>query len=483
MDAPTNAGPGPASDTRPDDRDRSDTGSGDAERSDTGSGDADRSDTGSEDPDRSAEPGAGKRRRASRTTVLVGAGALVVLAVLILTVQPWSGAQATPTRPAPHGGTSHPHPGAPSPHAAAPGQSSLAYTTTSTPQPPPTATPQSPGQLVPSGENRSDAFLYRTNGRYYLYTSSTTSIPFLNVPVASTTDFATWTPPKDAMVHLPAWAAEPFTWGPDVQKFGSHYVLYFTGFLKALDEQCIGAAFSASPAGPFTAQTHPFICQSGLSRLHRPPGLHRQRRHPVDAVEVGPERPRVAHPDHAVVPAARPRRTHPARVARRPSCSPTSPGRATIVEAPDMVEVDGVYWLAYSANWFNQPAYGIGAARCKGPAWAPAPTLVRPAPARHQRPGPGSRGAVRLPRRHRGAGCSTAPVDVPAPDDPPRPVYITRVGLHHQGGLPGRRRPAPDLLTAGRPPASAGLSPVAGPARRPRPCRRPCPGWPSSPCR
>ena len=34
------------------------------------------------------------------------------------------------------------------------------------------------------------------------------------------------------------------------------------------------------------------------------------------------------------------------------------------VEAPSMVLVDGAYWLAYSGNWWNQDAYGIGMARC-----------------------------------------------------------------------------------------------------------------------
>ena len=39
-----------------------------------------------------------------------------------------------------------------------------------------------------------------------------------------------------------------------------------------------------------------------------------------------------------------------------------------IVEAPDMVAVHGSYWLFYSGGWFNQPSYGIGVARCAGPA-------------------------------------------------------------------------------------------------------------------
>ena len=43
------------------------------------------------------------------------------------------------------------------------------------------------------------------------------------------------------------------------------------------------------------------------------------------------------------------------------------PWEGRIVEAPQMVRVDGRYWLFYSGNWFNQPGYGIGVAECAGP--------------------------------------------------------------------------------------------------------------------
>ena len=70
--------------------------------------------------------------------------------------------------------------------------------------------------------------------------------------------------------------------------------------------------------------------------------------------------------------------------------SPDEPWQGTIVEAPDMVEVNGVYWLAYAANWFNQPAYGIGVAWCAGPS-GPCADVLGPPPAQLQRPGVGSR--------------------------------------------------------------------------------------------
>ena len=47
--------------------------------------------------------------------------------------------------------------------------------------------------------------------------------------------------------------------------------------------------------------------------------------------------------------------------------SPIQPWEGTIVEAPDMIEAWGTYWLFYSGNWFNQPDYGIGVTACQTP--------------------------------------------------------------------------------------------------------------------
>jgi beta-xylosidase len=381
--------------------------------------------------------------------VLVTGVALLVVAVLLLTVQPWSRAQANPDNAAASTPTTQkPHaPARTSPAApvVASGSSSLAYTATpGTPQPPPTADPQAPGVLVDSGENRSDAFLYQTGGRYYLYTSSTTSIPFLNVPVSSTTDFKTWTPPKDAMVHLPAWAAEPFTWGPDVHRFGSQYVLYFTGFLKALDEQCIGAAFSSAPDGPFTAQAHPFICQSGLSGSIDPRiftdsdgTLYMQWKSDQNA--HGSSTPTTLWSQRLG--------SDGLTLLGSPSAlmQPDEPWQGTVIEAPDMVEVNGVYWLAYAANWFNQPAYGIGVAWCKGPLGPCADLSNQPLISSNaQGKGPGEPSFY---QDQSGVWMLYTPVES-LPGDPPRPVYITRVGFTDKGAYLAAGGPPPALMPA-----------------------------------
>ena len=85
---------------------------------------------------------------------------------------------------------------------------------------------------------------------------------------------------------------------------------------------------------------------------------------------------------------------------------PDEPWQGTIVEAPDMVEVGGTYWLFYSGNWFNQDAYAIGAARCAGPAGPCADTSPLPLLGL-QRPGSRAPARSRCSRTAAGCGCST----------------------------------------------------------------------------
>ena len=355
------------------------------------------------------------------TLVTLGA----VLAVLLST-EPWAPAQATAVRHVHHRSTLAFSPPAP------------------VVQPPPTANPAAPGQLVPSGENRSDAFLLLDKSRYYLYTSGTTVIPFLNVPVSSTTDFTHWSAPTDAMKTLPAWAAEPFTWAPDVHRFGSAYVLYFTAYLQALQEQCIGVASGATPVGPFTAAPRPFICQSGLSGTIDPRVF-------TDSSGVNWmlfKSDQNAHASQTPTTLWSQRLTPDGLgLIGTPSAlmSPDEPWQGTVIEAPDMVEVNGVYWLAYAANWFNQPAYGIGVAWCPGPSGPCADVSDHPLLGSNaQGSGPGEPSFY---QDATGTWMLYTPV-LSLPGDPPRPVYITRVGF----------TPAGAYLAAGGPPPALGVA-------------------------
>ena len=100
----------------------------------------------------------------------------------------------------------------------------------------------------------------------------------------------------------------------------------------------------------------------------------------------------------------------------------------TIVEAPDMVEAWGTYWLFFSGNWYWSTMYGIGVAACQSP-FGPC-TDVSPKPfvgTNRQGAGPGEESifqdgsAVYLlynPFR----------ANDPGPDIP-RPAVMTRLGF------------------------------------------------------
>jgi hypothetical protein len=311
--------------------------------------------------------------------------------------------------------------------------------------PPHTANPAYPGAVVPSGQNESDPFLYLTQGRYFLYTSGAPGPPAINVPVASATSFAQWGPITDALPTLPPWAVPGFTWAPDAHRFGSAYVLYFTAMVLGTSPamECIGDATGAAPDGPFTAISTPFICQADQGGSIDPRVF----------TDADGTTWMLWKSDQNIGGATTPTKMWSQRLSGNGLAligqpvdiqQPDEPWQGTIVEAPDLVEVDGAYWDFYSGNWFNQPAYAIGAARCAGPGTPCLDTSAWPLLASNdQGQGPGeasvfadSSGVWMLysPRRS----------FAPRPDLPPRPVDITRLGF----------TPAGPYLAAGGPPPS-----------------------------
>jgi len=309
-------------------------------------------------------------------------------------------------------------------------------------QPPPDPTPSTPGTSVESGENQSDPVLFLDSDRYYLFTSGIPSNPPINVPVSTSTDFSHWTPVTDAMPVLPTWAVPGFTWAPDIHQFGNTYVLYFTAAVKKAGEECIGSASATSPTGPFNAVNTPFICQRGLGgsidpRVFTAPDGTNWMLWKSDQNRGGAATPTMLWSQ----------RLTPDGLALtgRPFdlMGPDEPWQGTIVEAPDMVDVNGDYWVFYSANWFNQPSYGIGAARCSGPQGPCADTSDAPLLATNaQGEGPGE-GSVF--EEDGAAWLLYSPVRAVG-GNPPRPVEITRIGFGPNGPYLAAGGPPPPLV-------------------------------------
>jgi hypothetical protein len=240
-------------------------------------------------------------------------------------------------------------------------------------EPTPLVSTVAPARLILTDKyDATDPFLLTVGDRHYLYTSE--GATFLDVPLWIGTKLGHWGRLIDAMPRLPAWAAGGLTWAPDVQKVAGGWALYFSARLQGVSPSthCIGAAFARSPTGPFVPTAHPFICQLA-------------HRGSIDArvfVEADGHlvmlwksednaNPGVPGPDqdgatgiYAQNLSANGRTLLGAPVK---ILAPSQPWESTIVEAPDMIEAWGTYWLFFSGNWFNSPNYGIGAAQCQGP--------------------------------------------------------------------------------------------------------------------
>lgn len=99
-----------------------------------------------------------------------------------------------------------------------------------------------------------------THGTYYAYATNSGG---KNIQVASSPDFVHWTLLPDALPVLPSWSASGLTWAPSVIQLGNQFVMYYTAHSKALNMQCVGAATSRNPAGPFSdTSSQPLVCQS-----------------------------------------------------------------------------------------------------------------------------------------------------------------------------------------------------------------------------
>lgn len=230
-------------------------------------------------------------------------------------------------------------------------------------------------------ENFPDAFIMRHGGQFYAYATNANE-GRANLQVATSTNLANWTllrdpcnPKKlhDAMPTLAPWAKEGFTWAPEVLATGGKFVVYFTARERKSDLQCIGAAVSADPRGPFlsdaaaplvcqrelggTIDAHPFRDADGQLYLYykndgnnpkvlKTAQIWAQRLVPDGLSLQGKAAPLVSADKH---------------------------WEWRVVEAPTMVRHANGYKLFFSANHFGWEAdqrlsnYGIGYADCRGP--------------------------------------------------------------------------------------------------------------------
>jgi beta-xylosidase len=177
----------------------------------------------------------------------------------------------------------------------------------------------------------------------------------------------------DAMPDLPSWARKGFTWAPEVLRTKDGFVLHFTAKDRASDLQCIGAAFSTSPYGPFRSNADkPLVCQTDIGGTIDSHAFHDKDGQNYLYYKNDGNNPKFGKPTEIFVQRLS---ADGLRVEGEPVAllrNDTS-WEAHVIEAPTMVRHEDSYVLFYSANHFGWEKdqrlspYAIGYAVCKGP--------------------------------------------------------------------------------------------------------------------
>jgi beta-xylosidase len=243
---------------------------------------------------------------------------------------------------------------------------------------PATAQAADPPAFVPVLESDfPDPFVLPAGDTFYAYATNG-GRGDRNVQLAASQNLADWAlvkdasgKPRDAMPDLPPWAKKGWTWAPEVLKVEGGYRLYFTAKDKKSGQQCVGAAFSADPQGPFTsAATEPLVCQHELggtidaSPFRDADGrLYLYFKNDGNAARktvqlwVQP----LSADGNAVAGEA------------KPVLKAGAAWEGDLIEAPSMARIGDKYLLFFSANDFGWPdaarlsPYAMGYAACIGP--------------------------------------------------------------------------------------------------------------------
>jgi hypothetical protein len=187
-----------------------------------------------------------------------------------------------------------------------------------------------------------------------------------NVPTAVSSDLHHWKRLADGLPVLPRWAAPSIslTWAPSAQAVAGGWVLYFSTQDAALGVECIGAAFSTKPAGPYTDRSdQPLVCQPGVggsidpSVVQAPSGPSRylvwkndgNASHAPVAIweqQLSPDGLHLVGPPHRLIGA-------------------TQAWEDGIVENPAMLaDTRGGYWLFFSGGRWQSTTYDTGVWWC-----------------------------------------------------------------------------------------------------------------------
>lgn len=196
---------------------------------------------------------------------------------------------------------------------------------------------------------------------YYAYATNSVAG---NIQIISSTDLSSWTSVGNALPALPRWAKPNETWAPSVTRVNGTFLMYYAADFAPTGTQCISVATSSRPQGPFIdSSTLPLECQPSLGGSIDPTAF-------TDANGVRYLVWKSGGPGSSKIWAQQLNRSGTGFAAGTSPATLLVPDLAWeggTVEAPDLVLVNGSYFLFFSGNDWNSAAYAVGVARCAGP--------------------------------------------------------------------------------------------------------------------
>ncbi|KAF5344398.1 hypothetical protein D9756_010124 [Leucocoprinus leucothites] len=193
-----------------------------------------------------------------------------------------------------------------------------------------------------------------SDGTWYAYSTSSGSGL---VPMSKSADFVSWTSPSNVLSSVGPWA-DGAVWAPDVREItAGHYVMYYTAHRRGgpTNDHCIGIATATNPAGPFSPNSSPLICDLANGGAidasgFQAPGGALYILWKVDGNSIGRSTPiKIQHVG-----------ANGFDLLGSPTTLITNdPIDGGLIEAPSMIYWDGWYYLFFSSNSFNSLAYDI----------------------------------------------------------------------------------------------------------------------------
>src|SRR5437763_3705530 len=188
------------------------------------------------------------------------------------------------------------------------------------------------------------------------------------VPTAHSSDLLHWDRGPHAMPVLPGWASpdpgRSLSSAPAALETPGRYILYISLREEASQRECITAATSTTPLGPYTDPgDHPFLCQRDRGGSIDPSlvrdragALHMLWKSNGNCCDLPTEIWEQGLTADGLGLVGQPHRLPGAG----------APWHAGSVEEPAMVEASGGgWWLFYSGNRFDLAEYATGVAYCR----------------------------------------------------------------------------------------------------------------------